>query len=124
MRTNPQETADLVTFTEEILNRKLHFLCCECLPLTILYRIGFRLNFYNLDLEEITKNRSSKYFNFLSHAQYQIQPLNINFDGIRIKQYSKVNYLRCGLDEAVSGGNGNMWLLKLSANLSYDLRYS
>ena len=24
---NPQETADLVTFTEEILNRKLHFLC-------------------------------------------------------------------------------------------------
>ena len=25
--TNPQETADLVTFTEEILNGKLHFLC-------------------------------------------------------------------------------------------------
>ena len=23
------ETADLVTFTEEILNGKLHFLCCE-----------------------------------------------------------------------------------------------
>ena len=23
----PQETADLVTFTEEILNGKLHFLC-------------------------------------------------------------------------------------------------
>ena len=27
----PQEPADLVTFTEEILNEKLHFLCCECL---------------------------------------------------------------------------------------------
>ena len=26
---NPQETADLVTFTEEILNGKLHFLRCE-----------------------------------------------------------------------------------------------
>ena len=26
---NPKETADLVTFTEEILNGKLHFLCCE-----------------------------------------------------------------------------------------------
>ena len=25
MLTNPLETADLVTFTEEILNRKLHF---------------------------------------------------------------------------------------------------
>ena len=24
---NPQETAELVTFTEEILNGKLHFLC-------------------------------------------------------------------------------------------------
>ena len=24
---NPQETADFVTFTEEILNGKLHFLC-------------------------------------------------------------------------------------------------
>ena len=27
MLTNPQETADLVTFTEEILNGNLHFLC-------------------------------------------------------------------------------------------------
>ena len=27
MWTNLQETADLVTFTEEILNEKLHFLC-------------------------------------------------------------------------------------------------
>ena len=26
---NPQETADLVTFSEEILNGKLHFLCTE-----------------------------------------------------------------------------------------------
>ena len=26
MRPNPQENADLLTFTEEILNRKLHFL--------------------------------------------------------------------------------------------------
>ena len=27
---NPQETADLVTFTEETLNGKLHFLRSEC----------------------------------------------------------------------------------------------
>ena len=27
MGTNPQKTADLVPFTEEILNEKLHFLC-------------------------------------------------------------------------------------------------
>ena len=29
MRPNPQETADLVTFTEQILNGKLHFLCSD-----------------------------------------------------------------------------------------------
>ena len=29
MWSNPQETADLITFTEEILNGKLHFLCCD-----------------------------------------------------------------------------------------------
>ena len=27
---NPQETANLVTFTEEILNRKTSFLCRAC----------------------------------------------------------------------------------------------
>ena len=26
---NPQKTADFVTFTEEILNGKLHFLCSD-----------------------------------------------------------------------------------------------
>ena len=26
---NPKETADLVTFTEEILTEKLHFLCSD-----------------------------------------------------------------------------------------------
>ena len=26
---NPKETADLVTFTEEILSGKPHFLCCK-----------------------------------------------------------------------------------------------
>ena len=29
MLPNPQEAADLVTFTEEILNGKLNFLCSE-----------------------------------------------------------------------------------------------
>ena len=32
---NPQETVDLVTFTEEILNGKLHFLCSEILTLEL-----------------------------------------------------------------------------------------
>ena len=29
MRPNPHETADLVTFPEEILNGKLHYMCSE-----------------------------------------------------------------------------------------------
>ena len=29
MLPNPQETADLITFTEEVLNEKLHFLCSD-----------------------------------------------------------------------------------------------
>ena len=36
MRPNPQETADLVTFTEEILNGKLHFLCSGRVLYTLL----------------------------------------------------------------------------------------
>ena len=28
MRPNPQFPEDLITFTEEILNRKVHFPCC------------------------------------------------------------------------------------------------
>ena len=33
MRPNPLETADLATFTEEILNGKLHFLCNDVIVL-------------------------------------------------------------------------------------------
>ena len=29
MLPNPQEAADFVTFTEEVLNGKLHFLCSD-----------------------------------------------------------------------------------------------
>ena len=32
MRPDPQETANLVTFTEEIVNGKLHFLCSNIIP--------------------------------------------------------------------------------------------
>ena len=36
---NPRETADLVTFTEEILNGKLHFFWCSDMP-----ELGFSMN--------------------------------------------------------------------------------
>ena len=39
---NPQETADFVTFTEKILNGKLHFLCSETRTNLISSRLIFR----------------------------------------------------------------------------------
>ena len=36
---NPQETGDLVTFTEEILNRKLHF--CAVIVTTVAEKKGY-----------------------------------------------------------------------------------
>ena len=36
---NPQESADLVTFTEVILNGKLHFLCSD--SRTVLYESAY-----------------------------------------------------------------------------------
>ena len=36
---NPQETADLVTFTDEILNWKLHFLCSVRITMGLLEKI-------------------------------------------------------------------------------------
>ena len=39
---NPQETADLVTFTEEILNGKLHFLCSVKDELSVTFKLNLR----------------------------------------------------------------------------------
>ena len=44
MRPNPQETADLVTFTEQILHGKLHFLCS-------VFRILLYFNVIVLDVQ-------------------------------------------------------------------------
>ena len=43
---NPQETADLVTFTEEILNGKLHFLCS--VMETLMTLAGFQKSYQSL----------------------------------------------------------------------------
>ena len=50
MLQNPLDTADLVTFTEEIVNGKLHFLCSDC----------FWLWFKNISQERWVCNKSMK----------------------------------------------------------------
>ena len=61
MRPNPQETTELVTFTEETLNGKLHFLCSadyisfrNTVLLLILYFTVFLI--LNLNSHKRTKN--------------------------------------------------------------------
>ena len=46
MRPNLQETTDLVTFTEEILNKKLHFLCSVNERLRVIFSIDSLRNKY------------------------------------------------------------------------------
>ena len=40
---NPQETMDLVTFTEEILNGKLHFLCSDVFTVSLIENMALPL---------------------------------------------------------------------------------
>ena len=52
-------------------------------------------------------------------------PLNINYKGIEIKQYSKVNYLGCILDESLSGESMALHVLKkLNCKLRFLYRKS
>ena len=46
MRPNPQETADLVTFTEESLNGKVHILRSACFLIVDYLRFFFLLLFF------------------------------------------------------------------------------
>ena len=48
MGPNPQETADSVTFTEKILNGKLHFLCCVCFISFIIFVLKTTTMYFDL----------------------------------------------------------------------------
>ena len=60
---NPQETGDLVTFTEEILNRKLHFLCSVQQDLKCLWK----------------REQESSHFCIIALIPSQSVPPNITF---------------------------------------------
>ena len=50
---NPQETSDLFTFTKEILNEKLHFLCSED---GSIHKTGLSVNYIRKDLSRTVSN--------------------------------------------------------------------
>ena len=74
MRPNPQETGDLVTFTEEILDGKLHFLCSVSWDfflqdfMQLLLQIFLERESFQ-ELQEITqnfeRNKLSSFLDFL-----------------------------------------------------------
>ena len=55
---HPQETADLVTFTEEILNGKFHFLCSVYQTVLITSQMKIENKFFfNLILQKCALNK-------------------------------------------------------------------
>ena len=68
---NPQETADLVTFNDEILNGKLHFLCrvCRINPHNIMNK-NVSLYFLQQNIYTISSSKIKKYkiINFIIYS--------------------------------------------------------
>ena len=119
-----QVPADLVRFTGEILNEKLHFLCL--LPV-IRYFMQMILAWYSSIITEIEKqplrdfsslcdwfvdNKLSVHFGQektksilfgTKHKLRNAKTLNIVCNGTAIKQYEKVKYRGCILDQSLSG---------------------
>ena len=72
---NPQETADFVAFTEEIFNRKLHFL-----PSARIYNLHEKKNparksFINIFLKAFTKSNSQRCFYIYTKRQKCIKDI-------------------------------------------------
>ena len=78
MRQNPQETADLVTFTEEILNRKLYFLCSVCTSYLQLLKKFLGIMLGGLYETSVRKNARLSLYNYpiLVQCHISIPPEN------------------------------------------------
>ena len=59
MRPNPEETADLITFTEEILNGKLHFLCSDHIVITACFIFNEGHQFFTGSLTDSLRSRNT-----------------------------------------------------------------
>ena len=77
MWSNPQKTANFVTFTEEILNGKLHFLCCMSNPI-LRFWDTFALSPLNIDPIYFKNSRNPSCMDLLL-ASFKPSFMNINF---------------------------------------------
>ena len=87
MGPNPQFPADLVTTTEEVLNRNLHFLCSELCVMAL--KVDAKLKG---KLTRGLKNDIRNLVNFYASSQ---KSGNLNFDGLLFSKAYK------GLDKKV-----------------------
>ena len=88
---NPQETADLVTFTEEIPNGKLHFLCSvkfEKWSKKLIDLICFNITVLQYFSKGIIKN-----FVTSSNSMQLASFNNLNFDSNILSWYSLLLYV-------------------------------
>ena len=93
MLPNPQKIADLVIFTEEILNGKLHFLCSGWIPKPTECPVGFELGTFK------NKHKKRKYHIFLTALV--VNTTGYLVSAITLEQYSracctKIIFLRYG----------------------------
>ena len=68
---NPQFLTDLVTFTEEILNGKLHFLCSVLTSISS--EIEVSKSPYSVEMRENAKQKNSEYGNLSWQKDRSIQ---------------------------------------------------
>ena len=67
MWSNPQFPVDLVTFTEEILNGKLHFLCCDTWTLNRSFTVYTKTKFNKEAIDTVV----NYFFDFQSFDMYK-----------------------------------------------------
>ena len=83
---NPQETADLVTFTDEILNGKLNFLCSVKRPISKIPRL-LMFGFKPENCEKVWKISTR----FLNRSQSSRKNVKSSTYIVNKKQWSKIS---------------------------------
>ena len=86
---NPQETADLVTFNKDILNGKLHFLCCAY-PIYLLFPLYPLYSLSVNDLRSLIISPSSFIIDVWQGSKHAFDPIS----KMNIQKY-KVNKTNC-----------------------------
>ena len=132
---NPQETADLVTFTEEILNGKLHF-SCSVLEISAFLKIAaqafragdflnifFRFSgFQSHFLVNIFLSKKYVYTDLQQSFHRETMPLdNFYFEKVSIQNYKESDEISNYLKPVTAPVNKPLVLYVKRANLKWKI---